>query len=45
MAMTAMEPLPRAMLIDMDATVLSEIAWNTIAIEFAAELASLPRSR
>lgn len=51
MAMTtmkpAMRPLPRAMLIDMDDTILSaygrpEIAWNTIANEFAAELAPLP---
>ncbi|MGY8685553.1 HAD family hydrolase [Bradyrhizobium sp. UFLA05-153] len=47
MAMTAMKPLPRAMLIDMDDTILSaygrpEIAWNTIATEFAAELAPLP---
>lgn len=43
----AMPPLPRAMLIDMDDTILSaygrpEIAWNTIANEFAAELAPLP---
>ncbi|MGY8664952.1 HAD family hydrolase [Bradyrhizobium sp. UFLA05-109] len=50
MAMTSMKtakPLPRAMLIDMDDTILSaygrpEIAWNTIATEFAAELAPLP---
>ncbi|MGY4626571.1 HAD family hydrolase [Bradyrhizobium sp. USDA 4486] len=48
MAMSAaMPPLPRAMLIDMDDTILSaygrpEIAWNTIANEFAAELAPLP---
>jgi putative hydrolase of the HAD superfamily len=47
MAMTAILPLPRAMLIDMDDTILSaygrpEIAWNTIAAEFAAELAPLP---
>ena len=47
MAMTAMKPLPRAMLIDMDDTILSaygrpEIAWNMIATEFAAELAPLP---
>ena len=39
--------LPRAMLIDMDDTILSaygrpEIAWNTIAAEFAAELGPLP---
>jgi putative hydrolase of the HAD superfamily len=45
MAMSA-KPLPRAMLIDMDDTILSaygrpEIAWNTIATEFAAELAPL----
>ncbi len=38
--------LPRAMLIDMDDTILSaygrpEIAWNTIAAEFAEELAPL----
>jgi putative hydrolase of the HAD superfamily len=44
---TAMPPLPRAMLIDMDDTILSaysrpEIAWNTIAEEFADELAPLP---
>jgi len=51
MAMTATEPasrpLPRAMLIDTDDTILSaygrpEIAWNTIANEFAEELAPLP---
>lgn len=48
MAMSAaMPPLPRAMLIDMDDTILSaygrpEIAWNTIANEFAEELAPLP---
>ncbi len=39
--------LPRAMLIDMDDTILSaygrpDIAWNKIAAEFAAELAPLP---
>ncbi|MBI5318028.1 HAD family hydrolase [Bradyrhizobium sp.] len=39
--------LPRAMLIDMDDTILSaygrpEIAWNHIAFEFADELAPLP---
>lgn len=39
--------LPRAMLIDMDDTILSaygrpEIAWNHIASEFADELAPLP---
>ena len=38
--------LPRAMLIDMDDTILSaygrpEIAWNTIAAEFAAEFGAL----
>lgn len=43
----AIKPLPRAMLIDMDDTILSaygrpEIAWNTIAEEFAEELAPLP---
>lgn len=42
-----MTVLPRAMLIDMDDTILSaygrpEIAWNTIATEFAEELAPLP---
>ena len=41
-----MTPLPRAMLIDMDDTILSaygrpEIAWNKVAAEFAAELAPL----
>jgi putative hydrolase of the HAD superfamily len=45
-AVTAMK-LPRAMLIDMDDTILSaygrpRIAWNTIAAEFADELAPLP---
>ena len=39
--------LPRAMLIDMDDTILSaygrpEIAWNHVAAEFADELAPLP---
>jgi putative hydrolase of the HAD superfamily len=39
-----MTPLPRAMLIDMDDTILSaygrpEIAWNKITAEFAGELA------
>jgi len=43
----AMTNLPRAMLIDMDDTILSaygrpEIAWNKIAAEFADELAPLP---
>ena len=47
MAVTTMTKLPRAMLIDMDDTILSaygrpEIAWNTIAREFAGELAPLP---
>jgi putative hydrolase of the HAD superfamily len=46
--MSAMTPpLPRAMLIDMDDTILSaygrpEIAWNTIAAEFAGEFGPLP---
>jgi putative hydrolase of the HAD superfamily len=45
--MTGTPSLPRAMLIDMDDTILSaygrpEIAWNTIANEFASELAPLP---
>lgn len=44
MAVTRMTQLPRAMLIDMDDTILSaygrpEIAWNQIAAEFADELA------
>jgi putative hydrolase of the HAD superfamily len=43
-------PLPRAMLIDMDDTILSaygrpEIAWNTIASEFSAEFGALPPHR
>ncbi len=48
MAMTTeMTKLPRAMLIDMDDTILSaygrpEIAWHHIAFEFAGELAPLP---
>ncbi|MBR0777542.1 HAD family hydrolase [Bradyrhizobium diazoefficiens] len=47
MAMTAKNALPRAMLIDMDDTILSaygrpEIAWHAIASEFAEELAPLP---
>jgi putative hydrolase of the HAD superfamily len=47
MAVNAMTKLPRAMLIDMDDTILSaygrpEIAWNTITNEFAGELADLP---
>ena len=42
-----MTNLPRAMLIDMDDTILSaygrpEIAWNHIAAEFAAEFAPIP---
>jgi putative hydrolase of the HAD superfamily len=42
-----MTQLPRAMLIDMDDTILSaygrpEIAWNDIAAEFAGEFAPLP---
>ncbi len=46
MAVTTM-PLPRAMLIDMDDTILSaygrpEIAWNRITAEFADELAPVP---
>jgi putative hydrolase of the HAD superfamily len=41
-----MTQLPRAMLIDMDDTILSaygrpEVAWNTVAAEFAGELAPL----
>src|SRR5258708_28033996 len=41
-----MTGLPRAMLIDMDETILSaysrpEIAWNIVATEFAGELAPL----
>ena len=41
-----MTHLPRAMLIDMDDTILSaygrpEIAWNNVASEFAAEFAPL----
>ena len=47
MALSEMTKLPRAMLIDMDDTILSaygrpEIAWNTIAHEFSGELAGLP---
>jgi putative hydrolase of the HAD superfamily len=43
----AVTSLPRAMLIDMDDTILSaygrpEIAWNHIAAEFSDELAPLP---
>ena len=41
-----MTQLPRAMLIDMDDTILSaygrpEIAWNNVAAEFADEFAPL----
>jgi putative hydrolase of the HAD superfamily len=41
-----MTQLPRAMLIDMDDTILSaygrpDIAWNNVATEFASELAPL----
>jgi putative hydrolase of the HAD superfamily len=41
-----MTQLPRAMLIDMDDTILSaygrpDIAWNYVATEFAGELAPL----
>ena len=44
--MTAIPSLPRAMLIDMDDTILSaygrpEIAWNMVAAEFSAELEPL----
>jgi putative hydrolase of the HAD superfamily len=46
MAVTDVTDLPRAMLIDMDDTILSaygrpEIAWNKITAEFAGELAPL----
>jgi len=46
MALTTMTHLPRAMLIDMDDTILSaygrpEIAWHHIAAEFACEFAPL----
>ena len=42
MAVNTMTQLPRAMLIDMDDTILSaygrpEIAWNNVATEFADE--------
>jgi putative hydrolase of the HAD superfamily len=45
-AVTSMTQLPRAMLIDMDETILSaygrpDIAWNKIAAEFAGEFAPL----
>ena len=41
-----MTQLPRAMLIDMDDTILSaygrpEIAWNNVATEFASEFGSI----
>ncbi|WP_249133746.1 MULTISPECIES: HAD family hydrolase [unclassified Bradyrhizobium] len=47
MASNKMTQLPRAMLIDMDDTILSaygrpEIAWNNVAAEFADELGSIP---
>jgi putative hydrolase of the HAD superfamily len=47
MALRTMTALPRAMLIDMDDTILSaygrpEIAWNKIASEYADELDGLP---
>jgi putative hydrolase of the HAD superfamily len=47
MAVSVMRNLPRAMLIDMDDTILSaygrpELAWNTIATEFAGDLAEIP---
>jgi len=47
MALREMTALPRAMLIDMDDTILSaygrpEIAWNKIAREYADELNGLP---
>jgi len=46
MAVKAMTQLPRAMLIDMDDTILSaygrpEIAWNNVTAEFAHEFAPL----
>ncbi|QWG19678.1 HAD family hydrolase [Bradyrhizobium sediminis] len=46
MALKTMTQLPRAMLIDMDDTILSaygrpEIAWNNVTAEFADELGSL----
>jgi putative hydrolase of the HAD superfamily len=46
MAMRAITQLPRAMLIDMDDTILSaygrpDIAWNNVAMEFASEYAPL----
>ena len=46
MALNTMTQLPRAMLIDMDDTILSaygrpEIAWNNVAAEFAGEFGPL----
>ena len=46
MALKTMTSLPRAMLIDMDDTILSaygrpEIAWNNVAAEFADELGAI----
>jgi putative hydrolase of the HAD superfamily len=46
MALNKMTQLPRAMLIDMDDTILSaygrpEIAWNNVAAEFADELGAI----
>jgi putative hydrolase of the HAD superfamily len=46
MALKTMTQLPRAMLIDLDETILSaygrpEIAWNNVAAEFAGEFAPL----
>lgn len=46
MALKPMTQLPRAMLIDMDETILSaygrpDIAWNNVAREFAGEFAPL----
>jgi putative hydrolase of the HAD superfamily len=47
MAVKPMTALPRAMLIDLDDTILSaygrpDLAWNKVAAEFASELAPLP---
>ena len=47
MALSTMTQLPRAMLIDMDDTILSSygrpsIAWSKVAAEFAAEFGSIP---
>ena len=47
MAVSTMTQLPRAMLIDMDDTILSaygkpDIAWNNVAREFTDEFAPLP---